>query len=122
MQYLNEYDCPCGESWEDVWSCQCDDRCPVCNTACSPSTSTDLAASEYVTRAAIDYGAAPYGHIATIPAGTPVRPASNVPQDGAPRYWCEPWPGIGERADSWQRNHGFLIEADQVEEVKNDDT
>ena len=38
----NFYKCPCGYDWEDIHSCACDDRCPVCNTAVSPYYSEDL--------------------------------------------------------------------------------
>ena len=35
--YLKCYECPsCGEKWTDEWDCLCDDKCPKCNTACSP--------------------------------------------------------------------------------------
>lgn len=28
---LIDYECPkCGETWQDVWSCACDDDCPGC--------------------------------------------------------------------------------------------
>jgi hypothetical protein len=40
--WLNHYECPCGCEWEDEWDCTCDDRCPECNTACSPSESEEL--------------------------------------------------------------------------------
>jgi hypothetical protein len=40
--WLNKYECPCGCEWEDEWDCTCDDRCPECNTACSPSESEEL--------------------------------------------------------------------------------
>jgi hypothetical protein len=39
--FRNFYRCPCGEEWEDVWSATCDDRCPKCNTSCSPYLSED---------------------------------------------------------------------------------
>jgi len=30
-RFANLYACPkCGESWEDEWSCGCDDTCPAC--------------------------------------------------------------------------------------------
>ena len=33
----NRYTCPeCGASWEDEWTCACDDDCPNCGTTCSP--------------------------------------------------------------------------------------
>jgi hypothetical protein len=64
------------------------------------------------TRADIDYRAAPYPQsIATIPAGTPVIPASNLPSGG---YWVQPWPGMSASAESWQHNYGFLINDDEV--------
>ncbi len=29
--FLNQYECEeCGETWEDEWSCMCDDDCPHC--------------------------------------------------------------------------------------------
>ena len=37
---INLYECDCGATWTDKWSCECDDRCPMCNTAVSPSEST----------------------------------------------------------------------------------
>jgi len=64
----------------------------------------------------IDYRVAPYGHIATIPKGTPVAEATNLPPEKK-RYWCEPWEGMTEQEESWERNYGFLIEEDEVEEV-----
>jgi len=26
----------CGETWEDIWDCACNDRCPVCNREIEP--------------------------------------------------------------------------------------
>lgn len=40
-QYMNRYDCPCGKSWNMTWDVMCDDRCPTCNSSCSPSYSTE---------------------------------------------------------------------------------
>ena len=40
--FSNYYECPCGERWLDEHDCQCDDRCPKCNTSCSPTSSEDL--------------------------------------------------------------------------------
>ena len=32
-QFLNYYRCPeDGNEWADVWTCCCNDRCPVCGT------------------------------------------------------------------------------------------
>lgn len=42
QRFRNEYDCPCGEHWEDEWDSMCDDRCPECNTPCSPTTSHEI--------------------------------------------------------------------------------
>jgi hypothetical protein len=36
----NHYHCEvCDESWEDTWSCGCDDECPTCGDAISPHES-----------------------------------------------------------------------------------
>lgn len=40
--YRNFYVCPCGETWEDVWSCACNDRCPACNKEIEPSESEEV--------------------------------------------------------------------------------
>ena len=41
--FLNRYLCEaCGESWEDQWSCACDDKCPTCGKAFSPEDSEDM--------------------------------------------------------------------------------
>jgi predicted nucleic acid-binding Zn-ribbon protein len=44
--YRNVYDCSeCGASWEDEWSCACDDECPECGTSdFSPVKTDDLSA------------------------------------------------------------------------------
>jgi hypothetical protein len=46
-----------------------------------------------------------------IPKGTPVIPATNLPDGG---WWAEPWEGMSELAESWQRNYGFLLKDDEV--------
>src|SRR5260221_159055 len=38
--YLNIYHCPCGEKWEDTWSCGCNDKCSECNKEIEPTSST----------------------------------------------------------------------------------
>jgi hypothetical protein len=38
----NYYRCPCGNEWTDEWSATCDDRCPRCDTSCSPTKSEDV--------------------------------------------------------------------------------
>lgn len=44
--FMNYYHCPCGEEWTDEWSCTCDDRCPSCNTSCSPVESEKIGEDE----------------------------------------------------------------------------
>ncbi|QOX80884.1 hypothetical protein FY034_17840 (plasmid) [Trichlorobacter lovleyi] len=39
--FINYYRCTCGHEWQDEWDCQCDDRCPKCNTSVSPCRSED---------------------------------------------------------------------------------
>lgn len=65
------------------------------------------------TTKAIEYNCAPYGHIATIPAGTELIPASNLPNGG---YWAEPWEGMSEEAESWMNNYGFHITDEDLAE------
>lgn len=49
LRYENQYECSnCSTYWEDIWSCMCDDRCPNCNTVCSPLTSIDLIGDEVI--------------------------------------------------------------------------
>ncbi len=31
----------CGVTWEDVWDCACNDRCPVCNREIEPVSWAD---------------------------------------------------------------------------------
>lgn len=42
--FRNHYECyRCAETWEDEWSCQCDDDCPHCGARhASPVDSDDL--------------------------------------------------------------------------------
>ena len=61
----------------------------------------------------IPYAAFPNGTIATIPAGTPVVPATNLPEGG---YWVdEEWDGMTDEQQSWMRNYGFLVTDEEVE-------
>lgn len=40
--FINYYECSeCGETWEDVWSCMCNDRCPNCNSEIEPYESRE---------------------------------------------------------------------------------
>ena len=59
----------------------------------------------------IEYKAAPYGYIATIPAGTPVVPADNLPDGG---YWVSDWNDMDDKAESWMRNYGFHVGEEEV--------
>ncbi|MBD3822971.1 MAG: hypothetical protein IE916_00485 [Epsilonproteobacteria bacterium] len=38
-RYLKEYECVCGEKWNDVWDCECNDHCPECNKEIEPQSS-----------------------------------------------------------------------------------
>ncbi|WP_285905148.1 hypothetical protein [Pseudodesulfovibrio pelocollis] len=40
--YRNYYECSCGHTWEDEWSCMCNDRCPECRLEIEPYDSEDL--------------------------------------------------------------------------------
>lgn len=63
----------------------------------------------------IEYKSFPYGRIATIPAGTPCIPASNLPGDD-PGCWVERWEGMDEKAESWMRNYGFHVGSHEVQD------
>jgi len=63
----------------------------------------------------IEYKAAPYGTIATIPKGTSCIPASNLPPEDREKFWAEPWAGMGEKARGWQESYGFLLDEEDVE-------
>lgn len=42
-RFLNEYCCPyCKIEWDDIWDCECNDKCPECNAEIEPSCSTNL--------------------------------------------------------------------------------
>jgi hypothetical protein len=38
----------CGQQWQDEWSCQCNDRCPVCGCEIEPYESVDLTTGEVI--------------------------------------------------------------------------
>lgn len=41
--FRNHYHCPdCNTSWQDEWSCCCDDECPSCRKDYTPGRSEDL--------------------------------------------------------------------------------
>ena len=71
------------------------------------------------TNKTIQYSSAPYGFIATIPAGTPVDPADNLPGSG--KFWACAWEEMDDQAVAWHRNYGFLVKASDVEEVADPD-
>lgn len=48
----------------------------------------------------------------TIPAGTTVVPATNLPEPN--QYWCEEWPGMNEIEEGWMRGYGFLVQESEV--------
>lgn len=56
----------------------------------------------------IVYRSPTYGLIGTIPAGTEVSPATNLPNTNG-CFWAEPWEGMTEKEESWSRNYGFLV-------------
>ena len=64
------------------------------------------------TKEEINYRSMSYGHIATIPAKTPVTPANNLPEGG---FWVDNWEGMSDKAESWGRNYGFHVTAEEVE-------
>lgn len=58
----------------------------------------------------------PCGKTFTIPAHTPVIPATNLPQGG---YWVEKWSDeLDDHTDSVLRNIGFHVTEDEVEECE----
>ena len=65
------------------------------------------------TKKETEYRVMPYGKVATIPAGTPVVPAANLPDGG---YWVLPWSEMDEATKSWHQNYGFRVTADEVTE------
>jgi len=41
--YANKYKCPDDDTeWTDVWSCQCNDKCPTCNKEIEPYESKEV--------------------------------------------------------------------------------
>lgn len=40
--WRNYYECPCGCVWEDVWGCQCNDKCPECGKEIEPYESEEI--------------------------------------------------------------------------------
>lgn len=50
-RFMNHYECPCGNAWQDNWSECCDDKCAACGRAVSPSKSDDLWEAKWVAMA-----------------------------------------------------------------------
>lgn len=67
---------------------------------------------------AVEYKSACHVTVATIPAGTKCRLATNLPAEDGLRYWALPWEGMTERERSWHRNYGFLL---TVEDIRGSD-
>ena len=55
---------------------------------------------------------------ATIPAGTPVVRADNLPQGG---YWVEKWEGMTYPEECWHSAYGFHVAEDQVSDPVEDE-
>ena len=52
----------------------------------------------------------------TIPVGTLVKPASNLPEDPNEKvFWACPWNGISDEEQAWSEVYGFLIGEDDVD-------
>jgi hypothetical protein len=64
------------------------------------------------TKYKIVYNSMPYGAIATIPKGTLVIPATNLPHRG---YWVENWKGMTGTQKSWSENYGYHVTDAEVE-------
>ena len=57
----------------------------------------------------------------TIPKGTPVVPASNLPADSSIKYWIDKLPShlaSNDEIDSHHRNYGFGVGGDEVDSHK----
>jgi len=67
------------------------------------------------TNKSIEYQEAPYGKVGSIPKGTEVTLATNLPNhQNNPRYWAKSWKGMSEKEKSWKQSYGFLIEKKDV--------
>lgn len=56
-----------------------------------------------------------YHRTVTIPAGTPVVPATNIP--GNDNFWVQEWDGLKDDPElrSWYENYGFLVGIEDIE-------
>jgi hypothetical protein len=58
----------------------------------------------------IQYHSTPYGFIATIPKGTSLIPATNLPNHKEEKlFWAKEWQNMSDKEKSWMNNYGFLI-------------
>jgi hypothetical protein len=71
--------------------------------------------ANYRTVKEIEYVAQCYGKVAVIPKGTKCIPADNLPEDTNIKFWVEPWKYMNEFQESWTRNYGFGVYAEDVE-------
>lgn len=47
LLYTSQYHCSeCQNSWEDTWTCACNDRCGVCNTETEPESYVEYDADQ----------------------------------------------------------------------------
>ena len=49
QRYLNHYG-HCEREWVDIWSCMCNDHCPVCGHEIEPYKSLDLIDDDVIDR------------------------------------------------------------------------
>lgn len=62
-RWLNRtFECDCGATWHDEWSCDCDDDCPACGATVAPLDSADATAW-----AVGQWGLPPLGLAADVP-------------------------------------------------------
>ena len=73
--------------------------------------------TEKVTKADIPYKPFPYLWTATIPAGTKVIRATNLPGES---YWAEPWENMTPEELGWQQGYGFRLTSDEVTTRRNE--
>ena len=50
----------------------------------------------------------------TIPAGTLVTRATNLPEDSEIKFWVEPWEGCTEYERRWCETYGFGLRRGEV--------
>ena len=76
----------------------------------------------FITREEIEYKAAPYGFIATIPKGTKCIPASNQPAEDGVQFFVEhPEDMIYSGSVLDWSAYGFLLREDEVKSNELDD-